>query len=238
METYDVFAPFYDAVQGDRAEHAAYLRSLIDKHDPEAKTVLELACGTGSILKQLRSRYDVTGVDLSEGMLAIADQKVPGATLIQGDMTKVSLDQTFDVVLCVYDSINHLLKFADWEAVFDRAHAHLGDRGLFIFDINTERRLAFLAAQPPVTEWFGESDLMLIDVVDAGRRLVVWSIRIFEHLGNDTYRLHAEDIQERSYPADRVKRSLQKRFRRVWTYDARRTRPSPLSERLHFVCRA
>jgi cyclopropane fatty-acyl-phospholipid synthase-like methyltransferase len=237
METYDVFAPFYDAVQGDRAEHAAYVRALIDKHHPGAKTVLELACGTGSILKRLESRYAVTGVDLSEGMLEIAARKVPRATLIQGDMTRISLDETFDVVLCVYDSINHLLKFAEWEAVFERAREHLEDGGLFVFDINTERRLAFLAAQPALTEWFGDGQLMVMDVVDGGRGVVVWSIRVFEQLGGDTYRLHAEDIRETSFPADRVRRSLQKRFRRVWTYDARRKRPSALSERLHFVCR-
>lgn len=237
METYDAFAPFYDAVQGDRADHAAYVRSLIDKHHPGAKAVLELACGTGSILKQLRPRYDVTGVDLSKGMLEIAARKVPRATLIQGDMTEISLGTTFDVVLCVYDSINHLLRFADWEAVFERARAHLGDGGLFIFDINTERRLAILAGEPALTEWFGDGNLMVLDVVHGARGVVVWSIRVFEHLGGGTYRLHAEDIREMSFPADRVRRGLQKRFRRVWTYDARRRRPSPLSERLHFVCR-
>jgi ubiquinone/menaquinone biosynthesis C-methylase UbiE len=53
MRSYEVFAPFYDAVQGDRAEHVTYMRELIEKHHPTARTVLELACGTGSILKQL-----------------------------------------------------------------------------------------------------------------------------------------------------------------------------------------
>ncbi len=52
MESYEVFAPFYDAVMGDRAEHADYLRSLIEKHHPKAKTLLELAFGTGSVLKR------------------------------------------------------------------------------------------------------------------------------------------------------------------------------------------
>jgi ubiquinone/menaquinone biosynthesis C-methylase UbiE len=77
MQSYGVFAPSYDAVQGDRADDAAYLRGLIEKHQPEARHVLELACGTGSVLKQLQDRYEVTGVDRSEGMLAIAAEKVP-----------------------------------------------------------------------------------------------------------------------------------------------------------------
>jgi hypothetical protein len=149
----------------------------------------------------------------------------------------VALEEHFDVVLCVYDSINHLLQFAEWEAVFDRARAHLDDGGLFIFDVNTERRLASFVPQPAATEWFGDGNLMVMDVVDGGRGVFVWSIRIFERLGDGSYRLHAEDIREVAFPADRIRRGLQKRFRRVWTYDEERSRPSPSSGRLHFVCR-
>jgi SAM-dependent methyltransferase len=210
---------------------------LIEKHHPGAATVLELACGTGSVLKQLDSDYEVTGVDLSERMLEIATRKVPHARLIRADMTRVALDEHFDVVLCVYDSINHLLKFAQWETVFDRAHAHLHDGGLFLFDVNTERRLASFVPLPAVTQWFGDGNLMVLDVVDGGRGVFVWSIRIFEHLGEGSYRLHTEDIREVGFPADRIRSGLQKRFRRVWTYDEERSRPSAASGRLHFVCR-
>ena len=71
MTSYEVFAPFYDAVQGDRAEHLTYLRELIEKHHPTARTVLELACGTGSILRQLQPHYEVTGLDPSNGRLSM-----------------------------------------------------------------------------------------------------------------------------------------------------------------------
>ena len=199
--------------------------------------MLELACGTGSVLKQLDSDYDVTGLDLSERMLEIAARKVPHVRLIREDMTRVALDEQFDVVLCVYDSITHLLQFAEWERVFDRAHEHLDDGGLFVFDVNTERRLASFVPLPAVTEWFGDSNLMVMDVVDGGEGVFVWSIRIFEHVGDASYQLHVEDIREVAFPADRIKRSLQKRFRRVWTYDEERSRPSSSSGRLHFVCR-
>lgn len=237
MESYDVFAPFYDGVQGDRAEHAAYLRGLIAEHHPEAKTVLELACGTGSILKRLQSTYAVVGVDLSEEMLAVAAQKLPGVRLVREDMTRLDLGETFDVVLCVYDSINHLLTFEEWEAVFDRAGEHLSEGGVFVFDINTERQLATFIEQHPWTLWFGDGNLLVMDVTDGGDGFCVWTIRIFEHIGDSAYRLHSEDIREISFPADRIKASLQERYRRVSVYDAARTRPTPRSGRLHFVCR-
>jgi SAM-dependent methyltransferase len=91
MATYDIFAPFYDAVQGDRAEEITYLGSLIERHHPRATTVLELACGTGSVMEQLEPRYELTGVDLSERMLELAAQKLPRARLLQADMARLDL---------------------------------------------------------------------------------------------------------------------------------------------------
>ncbi len=236
MLSYDVLARLYDTMQGDRAEHAAYLRSLIEKHHPTAQTVLELACGTGSILKQLQPHYEVTGVDVSQPMLEVAAAKLPGTRLIHRDMTQVALGETFDVVLCVYDSINHLLDFGLWEAVFDRAREHLGEGGLFIFDINTEIRLATLAAQPALPHWFGDDHLLVLDVRDAGDGVVIWNIRIFERVEDSTYRLHTEGIPEVSFPAEQVTAGLRERFSGIRVYDERRARPTSRSERLHFVC--
>jgi SAM-dependent methyltransferase len=237
MASYDVFARFYDEVQGDRAFHAEYLRGLIEQHHKNAKTVLELACGTGSVLKQLEPDYEVTGLDLSETMLAVAARKVPGAQLVRQDMTQLDLGRTFDVVLCVFDSINHLLTFEEWKAVFRRAHEHLNDRGIFVFDINTEGQLAAFIAQQPWTHWFGDGNLVVMDVTDAGDGIALWTIRVFERVGDSAYRLHTEDVPETSFPADRVKATLLEHFRRVSVYDAGRSRPSARSGRLHFVCR-
>jgi SAM-dependent methyltransferase len=236
MTSYEAFAAFYDAVQGERVEHASYLRGLIESRHPRARTVLELACGTGSILKQLAPHYEVTGLDLSEPMLAVAAEKLPGVRLIHGSMTRFELSERFDVVLCVYDSINHLLSFDEWEEVFDRAREHLADQGIFVFDINTEHRLGSLSQQPPWVRWFGDGHLLVLDVRDDGDGVVIWDIRVFEHLGDSGYRLHSEGIREISFPRDRVEQSLRERFARVSTHDERRTRPTPRSERLHFVC--
>ena len=150
--SYAVFAPFYDAVMGDRAGEADYLRSLIERYHPAARTLLELACGTGAVLEQLQPSYEVAGVDLSRAMLDLARTKVPSARLVQGDITSIELADRFDAVLCVFDSINHLLDFAQWEAVFDRAREHLTPRGLFLFDMNTEAKLErFSALRPGLT---------------------------------------------------------------------------------------
>lgn len=227
--SYAAFARFYDAVQGDGADRAATLRALIGAHHPTARTALELACGTGSMLAQLRGELDVTGLDRSPEMLALAAEKLPGIRLVEADMTRFDLAERFDVVLCVFDSINHLLDFAEWEAVFDRARDHLADGGIFVFDINTEERLARLAAHPPVAQWFDGENMLAIDVRDGGGGVVTWSIAVFEHEGGDRYRLHREDIREASFPRGRIERALLERFEAVAVEG---------TERLYFVATA
>jgi len=236
MAGYERWAPFYDAMRGDQAAPVAYLRGLIEKHHPAAETLLELGCGTGSVLEQLQARYSVTGVDRSQQMLRIAKTKVPLARLLRKDITALELGERFDVVVCVADVVNHLHPFRAWEALFARAYEHLADSGIFIFDMNTQLHLSELAAQPPLTAWSPQGHFTMLDVVEAAGNGVAVEVTIFEYRPNGTYRLHTASVPEISFPTERVTKSLRTRFRHVRVYDQDRIRPSRLSERLHFVC--
>ncbi len=139
MASYDTFAKFYDAVMGDRANATERLRGFIRKANPKAKNLLELACGTGSVLKHFSKHYQVHGLDLSKQMLSIAKQKVPQAKLSRQNMVTFRLRETFDVICCVFDSINHVSSFSHWEALFGNIHHHLSTGGVLVFDINTQK---------------------------------------------------------------------------------------------------
>lgn len=106
MPPYEVFGKFYDAVMGDRARPAKLLHKIIRKTKPDASNLLELGCGTGSMLKYLQRYYEVSGLDTSSRMLSIARRKVPRAKLFQQDMVGFHVDDHFDVICCVFDSIN------------------------------------------------------------------------------------------------------------------------------------
>jgi SAM-dependent methyltransferase len=138
MVAYEVFGRFYDAVMGDRAVAAEHLRQLIRATKPNATKVLELGCGTGSVLKSLQRDYVVSGLDASERMLSIARRKVPEAKLFRQDMVDFRIDDKFDVIVCVFDSINHVRRFSDWKRLFANVRRHLWPGGCLIFDINTE----------------------------------------------------------------------------------------------------
>jgi len=234
MSSYDVFGEFYDAVMGNRVRSAKHLHKLIREAKPAAKAVLELGCGTGSILKYLARYYEISGVDTSRRMLSIARKKLPDATLYRQNMVNFAVKARFDVICCVFDLINHIQRFSDWNRVFRNVRRHLRPGGCFIFDINTQRKLERCIAEPPWVHRFGRNCLVL-DVTAAPKHASNWNIRVFEHLYKDCYVLHEEDIIEVSFPPGKIAKSLRTHFAKVRVIDPDRDRPSRKSERLFFV---
>ena len=163
MPGYERLRRFYDAAMDDPAPRAARVLDFIDRYRPGAANLLELGCGTGSILARLRRSPSLTGLDQSPEMLAVAGEKVPWARLIEGDMSSFSLGETFDVIICVFDSLNHLLTFEAGQSMFAAAYDHLARGGLFILDVNTVGELRRLGEEPP---WVYEFDdnVLIMDV--------------------------------------------------------------------------
>ena len=99
---------FYDAIysfKGYPAE-AEMLRAIVRERRPDARTLLDVACGTGKHLELLRGDFDVAGVDLDPEMVALARERLGDEVPLQvGDMAEFDLGRTFDVVMCLFSSI-------------------------------------------------------------------------------------------------------------------------------------
>jgi SAM-dependent methyltransferase len=236
MPSYEKLDRFYDAAMGDRTEMASYIRRLIRRHKPRARTLLELACGTGAILKILAKSYDVAGLDRSLQMLSLAREKLPHVRLYRKDVVSFDLEKKFDVIICVFDSINHVIRFADWQKVFRNAARHLEKDGLFLFDINTEAKLQRLINAPTRVHKFGRN-LEFINVTDGRRGIANWNIRVFEHRRGNKYGLFEEDIKEISFPVNKIKAALRNQFTAVKVIDSLGRKPSSKSDRLYFICK-
>ena len=236
MTSYEKLDRFYDDAMGNRTEMAAHIRRLILQHKPKARTLLELACGTGAILKILAKSYDVVGLDLSPQMLSIASKKLPQVKFFQKSMVTFDLGKKFDVIICVFDSINHVLKFADWQKIFRNAARHLEEDGLFLFDINTQAKLERLISAPTWVHKFGRN-LEFINVTDGRKGIANWNIRVFEHRRGNKYGLFEEDIKEISFPVNKIKAALRRQFTEVKVVDPLGRKPSSKSDRLYFVCK-
>ncbi len=210
MTDYTGFAGFYDRIMGDRTDEIARVQAYISRHLPHARSLLELGCGTGALLTGFAPGLAVTGIDRSPEMLARAAESVPAATLMQADMTDFRLDARFDVMICMFDTLNHVPSFDGWLSLFSRVHEHLADCGLFIFDVNTAGLRRLDGAAPYVDEFDGNLVVMTVRSAEAG--LSLWETRIFEHQQGDMYRLHHERIYELGVPLGRIHAALADRF--------------------------
>ncbi len=142
MEVFNHYARYYDLLYANKSyeKEADYVDNIIKKHLTKANTVLDLGCGTGTHDFFLNKKgYDITGVDLSQNMIDIAEQKrvSKGLTSIrfqQGDILKIDLKKEFDVVVSLFHVMNYLTINDDLEIGFTNACKHLKKGGLFIFD--------------------------------------------------------------------------------------------------------
>ena len=77
--------------------------------------VLDLGCGTGNSTFPFFSRgFHITGLDASPEMLAVAREKLPPVRFVQGNFTSFELDERFDLIISVFDSLNNLLEPRDF----------------------------------------------------------------------------------------------------------------------------
>jgi SAM-dependent methyltransferase len=100
----------YDAIYHfkDYAKECAMLRELIGASMPRARTLLDVACGTGEHAKFLKDHYSVDGVDLNPEYLTAARGKNPAGIFEQADMTDFDLHRTYDVVTCLFSAIGYV----------------------------------------------------------------------------------------------------------------------------------
>lgn len=144
MNDYTRFADIYDDFVDEQ-----FLARLIDvlehyarRYPPPGRRMLDLACGTGTVAVCFAEQgWDVTGLDLSEAMVAKARAKASegGMDIAFGeaDMRSFTVKTPVDLVTCNSDSINHLPDERSVAATFASVSRSLVAGGIFIFDINT-----------------------------------------------------------------------------------------------------
>ena len=237
MPAYDSLARHYDAVTGDAAAEAAFIHGIIQRRHSQATSLLDVACGTGAVTALLSGVYQVSGLDISPGMLAVAREKLPGETsLYPADMTSFRLNVKFDVILCAYQGINHLLSFPAWEKSFDRVYEHLHEGGMFVFDVATVGHLRRMATVPYVVEQFADNYLV-IRVRTADEMVFDWQIEVFELQSDGRYRLFTQTVKLRSFPLAAIHDGLSARFADIEILlDGGNSADEESTDRVWFAC--
>ena len=137
---FTAIAPYYDKLMAevDYEAWARYAHSFLVEAEIEVKKVMDLACGTGNLTAELlKLGYEVWGLDASPQMLEVAKRKLPGVRFVLGDFRSWGVEEVFDAVICVYDSLNNILSSQGLLEAFREVRRHLRPGGLFLFDLNT-----------------------------------------------------------------------------------------------------
>ncbi len=210
---YDCFARFYDRLMqdADYEKRCEYILAIAKKHNHEMGITLDLACGTGSLTRELCKRgIDAYGVDCSAEMLceAFAKSTEEGLNIlyINQKMQELDLYGTINTCVCTLDSINHLTNSEDVQKTFDRVGLFMEQDGLFIFDVNTVyKHKSILADNAFVIEDEGvfcvwQNSLQQDNIVDI-------SLDFFEEEDGVYYR-SSESFSERAYTDEQLRKML------------------------------
>ena len=239
---YSALATGYDVVMAhvDYEAWAAYAYRLLQKHHPGFASVLELACGTGSfaVALQRRGPYRYHATDRSPQMLAVARAKAEraGAAIAfeKADFTRFQVEEPFDVVILLYDSINYLLDEADVRRVLERAYEALRPGGVFLFDQSTPSNSINNEAYFEDEGGAGAFTYVRQSRYDRETRLHTTQLEL--EVGGQRFR---EEHVQRAYALETMRALLAETpFAEAGAYDGLTTAPaSEDSERIHWVVR-
>ena len=246
MNSYDFLAGCYDELtyDVDYSAWADYVEKHFRRRPLPGKTVLDLACGTGSLTRELAERgYEMIGVDQSPEMLAAAVEKnenvggIPPMFLCQS-MEKLDLYGTIDACVCCLDSVNYVTSPQKLQKAFQRVHLFLMPGGLFLFDVNTPEKLAGLDGQVFLDEtedaycvWRAE--------YSRRRRVCTYAMDLFRLTPAGLWERGEELHEEYAYEPDELEEMLRRAgFHHIRRYGDRKLRaPRPGEERIFFTAR-
>jgi SAM-dependent methyltransferase len=207
---YCSFAQVYDRIMADVPYRmwADYFERVWARHSFAPETILDLACGTGNFSLELASRgYQVTGVDLSSDMLELARKKCRSLGIYvdfhQSDIRDLKLNRVFDGATCVFDSLNYLLEPSSLKQAFKTVAQHLKKGGLFVFDVNTQERLA---AIPTEISIFEGQDYYVVWGDTYNKQKSWWQVRLTGFIKDgEVWRRFDEIHRERAFPLMSIK---------------------------------
>jgi len=220
MDRHDRFgtlAGYYDILNynADYKKTADYIEKVFYIYEKKSgikpRLVLDLACGTGSLTLELYKRgYDMTGLDLSAEMLAVAASKKNAGDIlwINQDMRAFELYGTVDAVVCCYDSLNYILNGEELKKCFGLVYNYLNPGGLFVFDINSKYKFERLYAGNNFVLENGHVFCSWQNHYDKKHKTCDFYLDLFVCGPEGSYQRYAESQREKYYGKKFIKKTL------------------------------
>ena len=244
MESYEFLAGCYDELTTDvrYSRWADYIEKHFARSALPIHTVLDLACGTGSLTAELMGRgYEMVCADRSAEMLSVAAEKCrdlagePPVFLCQS-MEKLDLYGTIDACVCCLDSVNYVTSPRKLKKAFQRVHLFLMPGGLFLFDINTPDKLRGLDGGMFIDETDDAYCVWRAEYAPR-RRICTYGMDIFRLEEDGRWSRGEEVHEEYAYEPDELEEYLREAgFTRIRRHGCLKMRaPVPGEERIFFT---
>ena len=247
MSSYESLARFYDELTEDvnYAAWADFYEVFFRNHTGlEIHTVLDLACGTGTLTRLMAERgYEMIGVDQSPEMLMEAQEKCMDVEGIRPLFLNQSMDEldlygTIDACVCCLDSVNYVTDPKALQEALKRVQCFLMPGGLMIFDVRTPELFRSLDGQMFLDE---AEDVFCVwrAVFDEAEKVCTYGFDLFERQKNGLWRREREEHNEYAYTAEELTEYLhQAGFGKVELYGNCQMRPPEAGEdRIVFVAK-
>ncbi|MCH5314265.1 MAG: class I SAM-dependent methyltransferase [Eubacterium sp.] len=241
MSSYVTLARYYDSLteNADYKVRSDYISNFFSRYGSGEKTLLDLACGSGSLSQHLAQKgYEIIGIDLSEDMLVQANSKnIKNAIFAKGDMKDFELPYNVNYCVSSLDSINHLKDIDEVESCFKCVYSALNENGIFVFDVNTLYKNEVILGNN--TFVYDEEDYFLSwDNVYIGDGVVSIFLDFFIYNGK-SYDRYSENFEEKAYETDEISNLLNNTgFEIIGIYnELTEEEPEDKSERIFFVCK-
>ncbi len=215
MSSYGALAGSYDGLMADGSygKRAAFLVKRFRESAIPVHSVLDLACGTGTIACLLAAEgYQVIATDGSEEMLTQAAAKAalleePPLFLHQS-MSRLRLLEPVDAVVSTLDSLNYLTREKDLRETFGRVYRWLKPGGQFLFDVNSPYKLRRMDGQL-YTDETEESYCVWRTFFSEKRRICTYQVDLFSLREDGAWEREFEEHQERAWSEEELRTYLQ-----------------------------
>ncbi len=114
-----------------------FIINVFKKYRIKPKLIYDVACGTGPHSRIfLEKGFDIVGFDLNQGMINLAKKQVPQLKIYKQDMRYLNVKKKADCIITMFNAINHLESYSDFEKMLKSYWSSLNEGGLVIFDTN------------------------------------------------------------------------------------------------------
>lgn len=238
---YSHFALIYDELMSNAPydKWVDFVRESCRHYNVNGKKALDLGCGTGTLTALLsQAQFEMTGVDVSAEMLAIARQKTEHVRFFEQNMTELDLGEQFDIVLIFCDSLNYVTSETDVMTTFERVYQHLAHDGLLLFDVHSFYKIDSIFKDQTFAYESEEVSYIWDCYVEHGN-YVEHELTFFVKRGDGLYERFDELHAQKTLPIHTYERMLSKSGFTLLdvSADFQCTAPTETSERIFFTAR-